>query len=106
MDEGIERFGLIQANRYLDMIERSVKELAVYYPYHPECRHLATKSRMYRNIILDAHRIIYRIGKDRVEVLDIIHSASSLRKIRQIRSINGASRFKGIIIPLSRREAR
>jgi len=23
----------------------------------PECRHIATKSRMYRNIILDAHLI-------------------------------------------------
>ena len=52
-----------------------------------ECRHLATKSRMYRNIILDAHLIIYRIGKERIEVLDIVHAASSLRRIRDIRKI-------------------
>ena len=52
-----------------------------------ERRHLATKNRMYRNIILDAHLIIYRIGKERIEVLDIVHAASSLRKIRDIRKI-------------------
>jgi len=42
---------------------------------------------MYRNIILDAHLIIYRITNERVEVLDIIHSASSIRKIRGVRKI-------------------
>jgi len=42
---------------------------------------------MYRNIILDAHLIIYRIAKERIEVLDIIHSASSIRKIREVRKI-------------------
>ena len=87
MNEGIERFGLLQANRYLNKIERLVKGLGDFYPYHPECRHLATKSRMYRNIILDAHLIIYRIGKERIEVLDIVHAASSLRRIRDIRKI-------------------
>jgi plasmid stabilization system protein ParE len=54
---------------------------------YPECRHLATKSRLYRNIILDAHLIIYRITDERIEVLDIIHSASSIRKIRDVRKI-------------------
>jgi len=55
--------------------------------FYPECRHLATKSRMYRNIILDAHLIIYRITDVRIEVLDIIHSASSIGKIRNTRKI-------------------
>jgi hypothetical protein len=40
-----------------------------------------------RNIILDAHLIIYRITIKQIEVLDIIHSASSIHKIRSSRSI-------------------
>jgi len=42
---------------------------------------------MYRNIILDAHLIIYRITGEYIEVLDIIHSASSISKIRGVRKI-------------------
>ena len=62
----------------------TVEKLENDYPYYPECRHLATKSRMYRNIILDSHLIIYRITEERIEVLDIVHSASSMRKIKQL----------------------
>jgi hypothetical protein len=32
--------------------------------------------------------IIYRITETRIEVLDIIHSASSIRKIRGVRKIH------------------
>ena len=67
--------------------EYAIETLSDYYYTYPECRHLATKSRMYRNIILDAHLIIYRITNERIEVLDIIHSASSIRKIRNVRKI-------------------
>ena len=63
-------------------------ELDQTYPYYPECRHLTTKSRMYRNIILDSHLIIYRITEERIEVLDIVHSASSMRKIKNTRNIH------------------
>jgi len=58
---GVYTFGLLQAERYNQQIERAVETLSQFYTYYPECRHLATKSRMYRNIILDAHLIIYRI---------------------------------------------
>jgi len=87
LDYGIEAFGYIQARKYFNIISRFVEKLETDYTYHSECRHLATKSRMYRNIILDAHLIIYRITKERIEVLDIIHSASSVRKIREVRKI-------------------
>lgn len=85
--EGIMLFGINQAKRYLEHILMSVEELNSFYPYYPECWYLATKSRMYRNIILDAHLIIYRITPNRIEVLDIVHSASSLRRIRLTRNI-------------------
>ena len=84
---GIGTFGYFQAERYNRKIENAIETLSDYYYTYPECRHLATKSRKYRNIILDAHLIIYRITNERVEVLDIIHSASSIRKIRDVRKI-------------------
>ncbi|MDR0835128.1 MAG: type II toxin-antitoxin system RelE/ParE family toxin [Tannerella sp.] len=87
-DYTMDTFGYFQAERYLLQIDQPLARLTYFYPVHPECRYLATKSRMYRNIILDAHLIIYRIAEERIEVLDIIHSASSIRKIRGIRNIH------------------
>jgi plasmid stabilization system protein ParE len=86
-DFGVESFGFLQADRYKQKIRTYLDTLSGFYYAYPECRHLATKSHIYRNIILDAHLIIYRITVERIEVLDIIHSASSIRKIRNIRNI-------------------
>ncbi|MDR1859373.1 MAG: type II toxin-antitoxin system RelE/ParE family toxin [Bacteroidales bacterium] len=77
----------LQADRYDTKIDKVLSTLSSSYHAWPECRHLATKSRMYRNIILDAHLIIYRITTDCIEVLDIVHAASSVRKIRAVRGI-------------------
>jgi plasmid stabilization system protein ParE len=84
---GISIFGYFQAERYNRKIENAIETLSDCYCIYPECRHLATKSRMYRNIILDAHLIIYRITTEQIEVLDIIHSASSISKIRNVRKV-------------------
>jgi len=86
-DYSIETFGYFQAERYMNKIEKALSTLYKYYTAYPECRHLATKSRKYRNIILDAHLIIYRITDERIEVLDIVHSKSSISKIRNVRKI-------------------
>ena len=83
----LDTFGYFQAERYLKKINESIDTLPEYYTWYPECRHLATKSRKYRNIILDAHLIIYRVTDERIEVLDILHSASSISKIRQTRKV-------------------
>ncbi|MDR2232145.1 MAG: type II toxin-antitoxin system RelE/ParE family toxin [Tannerella sp.] len=85
LEYGIETFGYAQAKAYFNSISHHVDMLGVFYTYYPECRHLATKSRMYRNIILDSHLIIYRITDKQIEVLDIIHSASNVSKIRNVR---------------------
>ena len=86
-DYTMNTFGELQANRYLQKIEKALSTLYVFYYAYPQCRFLATKSRMYRNIILDAHLIVYRITVKRIEVLDIIHSASSISKFRNLRKI-------------------
>lgn len=84
---GLEMFGFYQAEIYDHHIKKSLATLSSYYNVYPECRFLATKNRIYRNIILDAHLIIYRITDQRIEVLDILHSVSSIRKIQSIRKI-------------------
>ena len=84
---GLQRFGVLQAEKYDQKIEKAIEALPEYYTYHSECRHLRTKSRKYRNIILDAHLIVYRITDVRIEVLDIVHKASSISKIRNVRKI-------------------
>ena len=86
-DYSSETFGSIQAERYSQKIRNALDTLHEGYLVYPECRHLATKSRKYRNIILDAHLIIYRITNERIEVLDILHGASSITKIRRARTI-------------------
>ena len=86
-DYTLDTFGYFQAERYQDKIEKALETLHGFYLAYPECRHIPTKSRMYRNIILDAHLIIYRITDERIEVLDIIHSASSIGKIRGVRNV-------------------
>jgi plasmid stabilization system protein ParE len=85
---GIEVFGYAQAKKYFHTVSQLVENLGSSYTVYPECRHLATKNRIYRNIILDAHLIIYRITDERIEVLDIVHSASSIRKIRGARKVH------------------
>jgi plasmid stabilization system protein ParE len=84
---GFETFGYFQAEHYRQKIRNSLDTLHDRYLSYPECRHIPTKTLMYRNIILDAHLIVYRITNTRIEVLDIIHTASSIGKIRSIRKI-------------------
>ena len=88
--EGIERFGIFQARKYLEHILNTVEKLENDYPYYPECRHLTTKSRMYRNIILDSHLIIYRITEERIEVLDIVYQNPGI----SVRGLLGSDQFR------------
>ena len=84
---GLHTFGYLQAERYNQKIEQAIETLSGRYLTYPECRHIPTKSQMYRNIVLDKHLIIFRITEQRIEVLDIVHSASSIDKIRETRKI-------------------
>jgi len=86
-DYTLDTFGYVQAERYLQKINNAVLTLPERYLSYPPCRHIPTKSSMYRNIILGAHLIIYRITRERIEVLDIIHGAMSVSKIRDVRKI-------------------
>lgn len=86
-EQGLDLFGYFQAEPYANKIKVALYELDRTYPYYPECRHPATQSRMYRNIIFPSHLIIYRTTNQNIEVLDIVHSASSINRIRRVRRI-------------------
>ena len=84
---GIETFGIKQAEIYENEIWQLVESLSHNYLLFPECRHLPTKSKMYRWIILDAHLIIYRITNTEIQVLRIVHERRSITKIKTTRKI-------------------
>lgn len=79
---GIETFGIKQAAVYENAIWQLAESLSNNYLLFPECRHLPTKSKMYRWIILESHLIIYRITENEVQVLRILHAHRSITKIK------------------------
>ena len=86
---GIETFGFNSALQFHENIERLINNLDIAYYIYPECRFLVTKSKMYRNIILESYLIIYRITTDRIEVLRVFHSSiCTYSRIRLVRNIN------------------
>jgi plasmid stabilization system protein ParE len=54
-------FGENAALNFYEDLKLMVRNLETQYLLHPECRHLETKNKQYRNIILGAYLIIYRI---------------------------------------------
>ena len=84
---GKEAFGFVVADRYTDYILEQIRQLGRWYMMHPQCRQLPAKNKIYRNIITESHRIIYRIQSDRIEVLRIFHLASSNTKVKSARKI-------------------
>jgi len=79
----LDTFGERKAKEYTSNLYISIMSLDKNYLMYPECRQLPTKRKIYRRVIVESHIIIYRIAK-RVEVLRVLHSASSNRKIRSV----------------------
>ena len=84
---GEETFGYTAAKIFIGEIYNRVWNLDSMYLSYPECRHIPTRSQMYRNIILGSYLIIYRITPKQIEVLKAISSRMSISKIRGARSI-------------------
>jgi plasmid stabilization system protein ParE len=84
---GIDTFGIRQAELYENDIWKLVESLSDAWALFPECRHLPTKSKRYRWIILESHLIIYRITEKEIQVLRIVHSHRSITKIKASRRI-------------------
>lgn len=84
---GIDTFGIRQAELYENEIWKLVEGLSGNWPLFSECRHIPTKSKMYRWIILESHIIIYRITEKEIQVLRIVHSHRSISKIKASRGL-------------------
>lgn len=84
---GEEVFGTTAARSFITDIYSQVANLDKLYLLYSECRHLVTQDKRYRNIILGSYLIIYRITAERIEVLRILHSHSSIRKIKTSRQV-------------------
>ena len=84
---GLETFGKVAANIWLEDANHEIQGLSYKFNIYPECKHLPTKSKMYRNIILGKYLIIYRIKAEKIEVLRAFHGSRSLKAIRSSRSI-------------------
>lgn len=84
---GEATFGEKAALSFFDELLIATHRLEFQYLLHPECRHLETKTKKYRNIILGSYLIIYRITPTRIEVLRAFHSSRSPKSIKESRSI-------------------
>jgi plasmid stabilization system protein ParE len=84
---GEEIFGQSAAKSFVADIYSKVWSLDSNYLLHVECRHLSTKDKRYRNIILGSYLIIYKINNETIDVLRILHSHSSIKKIKLSRQI-------------------
>lgn len=79
---GEEVFGEQAAIGFTDELFEAVDNLNINWRVHPECRHLQTPEKRYRNIILGSYLIIYKVESEEIKVLRISHGKSSISKIR------------------------
>lgn len=84
---GEATFGEKAALSFFDELLMDTQNLESRYLLHPECRHLETKTKKYRNIILGSYLIIYRITPNRIEVLRAFHGSRSPKFIKKSRTI-------------------
>lgn len=84
---GESTFGENAALAFFNEILSDVEKLHFQFLLHPECRHLETKTKKYRNIILGSYLIIYRITETRIEVLRAFHSSRSPKTIIKTKKI-------------------
>ncbi len=84
---GLETFGFDLAEIFQEKILHTSNGLSYMFLIYPECRHLETKTQIYRNIILGKYLIIYRIKSTKIEVLRAIDGSQNPKIIRAIKKI-------------------
>lgn len=84
---GAEAFGDFLADIFINRLQAIINELEHLYDLHPECKYLPTKGKIYRNIIFGKYIVIYRIKPSKVEILTLLHTSKSIKKIKTARSI-------------------
>ena len=80
---GEATFGENAALSFFEELLNVTRNLDFYYLINPECHHLETKTRKYRNIIFGSYLIIHRITPIRIEVLRAFHGSRSPKLIKK-----------------------
>ncbi|MBC7748408.1 MAG: type II toxin-antitoxin system RelE/ParE family toxin [Methylotenera sp.] len=86
-DYGLDTFGQQVAETLLFELYQNIAGLSVKYLIYPECKHMATKTQIYRNIIVGKYLTIYRITSKRIEVLRVIHGSIAPTLIKRTKSV-------------------
>lgn len=84
---GEATFGERLATHFIAEIYSILENLDTQYLLHPECRHLVTKTKMYRNIILGSYLIIYRVKATKIEVLRAFHGSRSPKLFKSVKNM-------------------
>jgi len=82
---GEEVFGTVAAKSFVSDIYSRIWALDQTWPHYPECRHLPTSDKKYRNIIVGKYLILFRVEEHQIKVLRILHGHSSIEKIQSSR---------------------
>lgn len=85
---GEDLFGSDAAKAFVADMYGRIRSLDQAWLLHPEYRHITTKDKRYRNIIIGNYLIIYRITVSQVLVLRVLHAHSSITKIKSVRKIS------------------
>lgn len=64
---GIETFGITAAKIFLEEVTHRIQGLSFQFYLHPECRHIPTQSKMYRNIVLENILLFIALPKKRLK---------------------------------------
>jgi plasmid stabilization system protein ParE len=84
---GEATFGEKAALSFFEELLLITANVETHYLLHPECRHLETKTKKYRNIIFGSYLIIYRITPLRIEVMRAFHGSRSPKCLKESRKI-------------------
>jgi plasmid stabilization system protein ParE len=84
---GAETFSPAISEKFISELIQKTDALENTYMQHAECRYMPTKSKKYRMFTFISYLIIYRIAKEQIEVLAIIHKSRSISTIRSARRI-------------------
>jgi len=79
---------IFQAERISTEITLFAASFNLYPLKYQECEYLTTKKRMYRKATYaDTYKIIYKILKDEILILDVFHGKRNPTQLRKLRSI-------------------
>jgi plasmid stabilization system protein ParE len=76
------------ADKFYDSFFQAVERILPHYLSHPECRFLTTKNKSYRNVVWENYLIVYKIKKNKIEVLSLFHTKQNPKRLKKVKRVN------------------